>query len=58
MLRTDAAGLALGVVLVVAGLLIVALWAAARWRATALRATQPSGGFWLGCLRFCAACGC
>jgi phosphoserine phosphatase RsbU/P len=52
MLRTDATGLALGVVLVVAGLLIVVLWAAARWRTTSLRATQASGGFWLGLFAF------
>jgi hypothetical protein len=52
MLRTDAAGLALGVVLVVAGLLIVVLWAAARWRTTSSRATQASGGLWLGLFAF------
>jgi phosphoserine phosphatase RsbU/P len=48
MLRADAVGLALGLVLVVAGLLIVVLWVAARRRTTSLRATHASGGLWLG----------
>jgi sigma-B regulation protein RsbU (phosphoserine phosphatase) len=48
MLRADAISLALGLVLVAAGLLIVVLWAVARRRTTTLRATHASGGLWLG----------
>ena len=48
MLRADAVSLVLGLVLVVAGLLVVVLWAAARRRTTALRVTHASGGLWLG----------
>lgn len=48
MLRNDAVSLALGLVLVFAGLLIVVLWAAARRRTASLHATHASGGFWLG----------
>jgi sigma-B regulation protein RsbU (phosphoserine phosphatase) len=48
MLRADAAGVALGLVLVAAGMLILVLWAAARRRPALLHATQASGGFWLG----------
>ena len=48
MLRADAVSLVLGLVLVVAGLLVVVLWAAARRRTTAVRVTHASGGLWLG----------
>ena len=47
MLRADAVSLVLGLVLVVAGLLVVVLWAAARRRTAALRVTHASGGLWL-----------
>jgi sigma-B regulation protein RsbU (phosphoserine phosphatase) len=48
MLRADAVSLALGVVLVAAGLLIVVLWAAGRRRTASLHLTHASGGLWLG----------
>lgn len=48
MLRADAINLALGLVLAVAGLLILVLWGAGRRRSPSLRATHTSGGLWLG----------
>jgi sigma-B regulation protein RsbU (phosphoserine phosphatase) len=46
-LRADAVGLALGVLLVVAGLLVLVLWAGARRRASSLPG-RAAGGGWLG----------
>ena len=52
MLRTDAVSLALGAQLLVASVLTLVLWAAARRRAAALPGRHATGGVWLGVFAF------
>jgi phosphoserine phosphatase RsbU/P len=51
MLRADVISLALGGLLLAAGLLTLVLWTGARWRAASLRKTSR-GGLWLGAFAF------
>ena len=52
MLRVDAFSLALGMLLLVAGLLTLVLWASTRRRAVSLPVDHASGGAWLGIFAF------
>ena len=52
MLRVDAFSLALGMLLLVAGLLTLVLWAGTRRRAVSLPVDHASGGAWLGIFAF------
>jgi phosphoserine phosphatase RsbU/P len=52
MLRVDAFSLALGMLLLVTGLLTLVLWAGTRRRAVSLPVDHASGGAWLGIFAF------
>jgi phosphoserine phosphatase RsbU/P len=52
MLRADALSLALGMLLLVGGLLALVLWAVARRRAVSLPVGHAAGGAWLGIFAF------